>query len=163
MASSHNSNGRKFVVKRSKIQGSGAFALKRIRKGTRVIEYTGEKISVEEESKRYDDEAMDRHHTFLFSIDEHTTIDAAHGGNDARFINHSCEPNCEAVNDDGHIYIEAIRNIQPGVELTYDYGFEHEGRITPELMERYPCHCGSKKCRGTILKLKSPKRRKKRS
>lgn len=163
MASRRNSNGKKFGVRISRIQGSGAFALRRIRKGTRIIEYTGERISVQEESKRYDDDAMDRHHTFLFAVDKNTTIDAAHGGSEARFINHSCEPNCEAVNEDGHIFIEAIRNIQPGVELTYDYGYEHEGTITPELMKQYPCRCGSKHCRGTILKLKRPKRKKKRS
>jgi SET domain-containing protein len=163
MASLRNTNGKKFEIRSSRIQGRGAFALHRIRKGTRIIEYTGERIGTEEENNRYDDSKMARHHTFLFEVDKHTSIDAARGGNEARYINHSCDPNCEAVNEDGHIFIEAIRNIQPGIELTYDYGFEHDGKITPELMEQYPCRCGSKNCRKTILKLKSPGRRKRTS
>lgn len=142
------------LVKRSGIQGRGVFAAKRIRKGQRIIEYTGEIIDSEEEDRRYDDAAMKRHHTFLFKIDEEYTIDATRTGSDARFINHSCEPNCEAVWEDRRIYIEAIRNIQPGVELTYDYAYEHEGKITRKDREFYRCCCGSPKCRGTILKLK---------
>lgn len=149
-----------FEVRESRVQGKGAFATKKIRKGTRVIEYTGEIISPEEESKRYDDENMDRHHTFLFAIDEKHTIDAGPYGSDAKYINHSCDPNCEAVNDDGRIFIEAIQTIQPGEELNYDYGYEQETKPTKEELALYPCHCGSKNCRGTILKY-TPKRKKK--
>jgi len=135
------------------------FAARRIRKGQRVIEYTGEIIDQAEEDRRgYDDSAMSRHHTFLFKIDDEYTIDATHRGSIARYINHSCDPNCEAVWEDSRIFIEAIRNIQPGVELCYDYAFEHEGRLTEEDKALYFCRCGSKKCRGTILK---PKRRRK--
>lgn len=153
----------KFRVRRSGIQGRGAFALSRIRKGTRIIEYTGELISPEEEARRYDNNGIDRHHTFLFAIDEKVTIDATRRGSDARYINHSCDPNCEAVNDDDHIFIEAIRNIQPGVELTYDYGFEHDGEPVAQLRELYPCHCGADSCRGTIVKVKSKRRKKKKA
>lgn len=148
-----------FKVRTSPIQGKGAFAVRCIRKGTRIIEYTGERIPNEEADERYDDDSMDRHHTFLFSVDKKICIDATVIGSDARFINHSCDPNCEAVNDDGRIFIEAIRTIQPGEELAYDYSFEHDGRITKALREQYACHCGAENCRGTILKV--PKKKKK--
>ncbi len=136
------------------------FAARRIRKGQRIIEYTGEIIDTAEENRRgYDDSKMSRHHTFLFKIDEEYAIDATRQGGSARYINHSCDPNCEAVWEDRRIYIEAIRNIQPGVELVYDYAFEHDGPLSEEEKSLYFCRCGSKKCRGTILK---PKKRRKR-
>ena len=96
---------------------------------------------------------MDRHHTFLFEVEDDITIDGASGGNRSRFINHSCEPNCEAVNEDGRIFIWALKSIRPGEELTYDYAYGADGRITKKLMEKYACHCGTEDCRGTILKL----------
>jgi SET domain-containing protein len=150
-----------FEIRTSRIQGRGAFALRRIRKGTRLIEYTGERISNAEADRRYDDATMKRHHTFLFTLTSRTVIDAAHGGNEARFINHSCDPNCEAVIEDGHIYIEAIRTIQPGEELVYDYKYERG--TGPDALDEahYPCYCGSPKCRGTILA--PPTRRPKKS
>jgi len=142
---------RPFTVKRSRIQGSGGFAWRWIPAGTRIIEYKGERISTDEADSRYDDDTMRRHHTFLFSVDEDTVIDAAVGGNEARFINHSCDPNCEAVDDGGRIFIEALRDIAPGEELYYDYGYELDEPLTDELREKYPCRCGAPNCRGTIL------------
>lgn len=156
---SSNGNGYPFIVRRSGIQGKGAFAVRRIRKGQRVIEYTGKRITQEEVDAMYDDSEMDRHHTFLFSVDENTTIDAAQGGNESRFINHSCDPNCEAVDEEGRIYIEAIKNIQPGVELTYDYNYELDEPYTKELQEFYVCRCGTDTCRGTILNVTPAQRR----
>lgn len=141
-------------VRTSAIQGRGVFARKKIRKGTRIIEYIGERIGPDEESKRYDDDSMDRHHTFLFAVDDSTTIDGGRFGNESRFINHSCDPNCESVDDEGRIYIEAIRTIPPGTELTYDYNYEVDGRVTKKMLRWYVCHCGSPKCRKTILKVK---------
>ncbi len=161
MKKSNNSSNGLYEVRHSRIHGTGVFARKRIRPGRRIIEYTGERISPKEEAKRYLEDSMNTHHTFLFTVDKKTTIDAGVGGNDARFINHSCQPNCETVDEDGHIFIEAVRNIQPGVELTYDYNFEVDEPITPELKNFYPCHCGSAKCRGTILKFKRKRRKKK--
>jgi SET domain-containing protein len=140
-----------FIVRESAIQGKGAFALKKIKKGTRIIEYIGERISNEEADERYDDDAMDRPHTFLFTVDDQTIIDAAVGGNDARFINHSCGPNCEAVNDEGRIFIEAIKNIPEGAELTYDYQLERSGKLPRDWRRRYACNCGASNCRGTLL------------
>lgn len=140
-----------FVLRRSAIQGLGAFATRPIRRGTRIIEYTGDRISHEEADRRYDDAAMGRHHTFLFTIDKSTVIDAAVGGNEARFINHSCAPNCEAIDDRKRIYIEAIRDIEPGEELTYDYAYERDGTEDEEWEQLYVCKCGAPTCRGTIL------------
>jgi SET domain-containing protein len=128
-----------------------------------VIEYRGELIDAAEEDRRYDDRTMSRHHTFLFKVDNNTTIDASRTGGPARWINHSCDPNCEAVLDDNHVYIEAMRNIQPGVELCYDYAFEPDGDETEEELNFYICKCGSPKCRGTILDIKRPKKKRRKS
>jgi SET domain-containing protein len=140
-----------FEIRRSKIQGRGAFATRPIKRGDRIIEYTGERISWEEADRRYDDEHMRRHHTFLFTLTKHVVVDAAVDGNDARLINHSCEPNCEAVIVQGRIYIDAMRDIAPGEELTYDYAYERDADTTEEDEQRYACHCGAPGCRGTIL------------
>ena len=140
-----------FELRRSKIQGRGAFAIRPIKKGTRIIEYLGERISHTEADKRYDDSGMGRHHTFLFSVGRSTVIDAAVGGNDARFINHSCAPNCEAIEDKKRIFIEAIRDIAEGDELTYDYAYERDGTEDEEWEKLYMCKCGAATCRGTIL------------
>lgn len=140
-----------FEIRSSSIQGRGAFATRRIRKGTRLIEYVGERISHAEADRRYDDDTMKRHHTFLFTLNNRTVIDAGVNGNEARFINHSCDPNCEAVIDSGHIYIETTRTIQPGQELVYDYQYERAPDADESDEARYPCRCGAPNCRGTIL------------
>lgn len=140
-----------FEIRVSAIQGRGAFATRPIRKGERIAEYLGERISWKEADRRYDDPAMERHHTFLFSVTSRTVIDGAVGGSDARFINHSCDPNCEAVDDGGRIFIEALRGIAAGEELAYDYAYERDDTHTPEDEALYACHCGSPNCRGTIL------------
>lgn len=139
-----------YEVRRSKIQGRGAFAVKAIRRGQIVDEYWGQRITHEEADRRYDDNEG-RHHTFLFVLDDETVLDARYGGNDARFINHSCEPNCETEIENGHIYIKAITPIAPGTELTYDYRFDWQDEYEPEDVRYYACRCGSRKCRGTIL------------
>ena len=149
---------RPFVVRKSGIQGRGAFASRRIRKGERLIEYVGERITQREATRRYPDDEMDRHHTFLFEIDDRTVVDAAVGGNVARYINHSCDPNCEAIIEDGRIFIDAIKDIRPGQELTYDYQYILEERHSPSVKARYPCYCGAKSCRGTILAQKKRRR-----
>lgn len=152
------SDNKYFVLRRSAIQGRGAFAIRPIRRGTRIIEYVGECITPAEADRRYDDSGMGRHHTFLFSVDKRKVIDAAVGGNEARFINHSCAPNCEAVDERRRIYIEAIRDIAPGEELTYDYAYERDGTEDEEWERLYVCKCGAPTCRGTILA--PPKKRK---
>ena len=141
-----------YEVRRSKIQGRGAFAILPIRKGKKVDEYWGQPITHEEADRRYDD-SEGRHHTFLFVLDDDTVLDARYGGNDARFINHSCDPNCETVIEDGHIWIKAIKAIKPETELVYDYRFEWQDEYEPEDVRYYACRCGAKKCRGTILRI----------
>ena len=145
----------KIEVRGSAIQGRGVYAGEAIRKNAWVIEYQGERISHDEADMRYDDDSMERHHTFLFIVDDATCIDAASNGNEARFINHSCDPNCEAVLsvDDNEIWICAIRDIAAGEELTYDYGYVIDEESVDEAMRKYPCYCGSPKCKGTILRL----------
>jgi SET domain-containing protein len=147
-----------FEIRRSVIQGRGAFAVRRIPKGTRLVEYTGERITHKQADKRYDDEAMGRHHTFLFIASRTTVVDARLEGSEAKYLNHSCDPNCEAVIERGRIFIEAVRDIPKGKELAYDYSYGRDGTETPEDEARYKCLCGSKKCRGSILEAKEEKK-----
>jgi SET domain-containing protein len=147
-----------FEVRKSTIQGRGVFATRRIRPGQKIIQYTGDRIPNEEADRRYDEEKMTRHHTFLFTLDDETCIDGNVTSNTARLINHSCDPNCEAIIEDDEIWIYALKNIQPGVELAYDYKYERTG--DKEAEKFYVCRCGSPKCRGSIMA--PPKRRKKR-
>jgi SET domain-containing protein len=139
---------RRFVARASQIHQRGVFAEVPIKRGTRLIEYTGERISHAQASRRYRDD--DSTHTFLFALDDEV-IDATHGGNSSRWINHSCAPNCESVEVDGRVFIEAIRDIRPGDELTYDYRMFLEERHTPALKREFRCNCGARRCRGTLL------------
>ena len=141
-----------FEVRDSGIHGRGAFALCRIRKGTTIIEYTGERISSTEGDRRYRMNGERHHHTFLFSVNDEICIDARRRGNAARFINHSCNPNCQAVDDDGRIFIEAIGTIEPGTELTYDYNMFGVTPRTRNEKSLYACYCGAPDCRGTMLR-----------
>ena len=155
-----------FIVRRSHIAGRGAFATRIIPKGTRIVEYIGERISHEEADRRYESAAARRrrrHHTMLFAVSANACIDATRRGNEARYINHSCAPNCEAIQEAERVFIFARRNIVPGDELTYDYRFERElASSLAEAKRKYPCRCGASTCRGTIVR-PSPKRRKKRA
>lgn len=144
-------------VRPSPIEGQGAFALRRIPKKTRIIEYTGERITPDIAQERYglDDHDLAGHEDvpkfYLFTVDSRTIIDGAHGGSDARFINHSCSPNCEAIVEEGCVYIEALRTIWPGEELAFDYQLELGGDITDQDRKHYACTCGAENCRGTML------------
>ena len=144
-----------FEIRPSPMQGFGAFAVRRIPAGVRLAEYTGERLTPDQAEARYPDVAGERHHTYLFAIDgedgNEVVIDAAVGGSEARFINHSCAPNCDAVVENARIWIETIRVVEPGEELAYDYAYVLEERHTPSAKRRYPCHCGAPACRGTIL------------
>jgi SET domain-containing protein len=140
-----------FEIRRSPIEGLGAFATRPIPAGVRLIEYAGERLSPSEAEARYPDVPGLRHHTYLFAIDDEVVVDAAVNGNEARFINHSCAPNCDAVIDAGRIWIETIHDIEPGEELAYDYAYVLAERHTPAAKRRFPCYCGAVTCRGTIL------------
>jgi uncharacterized protein len=135
----------------SPIDGLGAFAMKDIPKGTRVIEYAGQRIGNALLKRRYGDESSDKHHTFIFILSRRTSIDAAFNGNEARFINHSCDPNCETTQRGNRIWIVSIRDIPAGTELAYDYMYDDEPSYTEQDLRFHACRCGSAKCRGTIV------------
>jgi len=135
----------------SPIHGRGVFAARTIRKGETIIEYRGRRTTWDEASEADGDDG-DPYHTFLFSLDDGRVIDAAVRGNAARFINHSCAPNCETYEDDrGRVFIEARRTIRAGEELSYDYHLEVDGKVGPRLRRAYACRCGAPRCRGTML------------
>src|SRR4051794_788379 len=134
-------------VRESAIHGKGAFATRKIRKGERIIEYLGERMPWDAASEDPDDP-----HTFLFGLsDGNLVINAAIGGNDARWINHSCDPNCEAVEEGDRVFIYALRELEPGEELFYDYGLQIDEPRTPETEKQFQGFCGTKACRGTLL------------
>ncbi len=138
-------------VRVSPLHGLGVFALAPIERGTRIFEYLGERISHEEADRRYDHKAPHDNHTFLFIAAEDTVIDAGVGGNEARFVNHACEPNCESVIERARVYIEALRDIAAGEELTYDYQIRRERDDPPDIDALFACRCGSARCRGSML------------
>jgi SET domain-containing protein len=136
-------------VRESGIHGRGVYAMQFIPKGRRIIEYTGERVAWEAAPDDDNDP-----HTFNFGLENGDVINPEIGGNDARWINHSCNPNCEAIEEDDRIFIYALRNIQAGEELLYDYHMEIDEPITEASKKRFACHCGASNCRGTMLALK---------
>jgi SET domain-containing protein len=142
----------RYAVRSSGIHGRGVFATRKIRKATVIIEYKGQRVSWDEAMKRPDSDPDDSAHTFLFEIDDGRVIDARVRGNAARWINHSCDPNCKTFEDEeGRVFIEAKRKIRKGEELCYDYRLIVEGRLTKRERAQYICRCGAGKCRGTML------------
>ncbi|MFM7026573.1 MAG: SET domain-containing protein [Limnohabitans sp.] len=156
VSSSASSSSRRIQVRRSGVHGKGVFALQDIAEGETLIEYVGEVISWEEAQDRHPHDPKDPNHTFYFHVNEDKVIDALHGGNSSRWINHSCDPNCEADEENERIFIKALRNIKAGEELNYDYGLIIDEPYTKKLLAEYPCWCGAQNCRGTLL---SPKDR----
>ncbi|HEY9134000.1 MAG TPA: SET domain-containing protein-lysine N-methyltransferase [Dyella sp.] len=154
---------RRIVARRSPIHGNGVFAVEPIAKGEFVIQYRGTLTTNDEADELYGD-GGETGHTFLFTLNDDYIIDANRKGNTARWINHSCDPNCQALieeSDSGDprkdkVIIEAIRKIKPGEELTYDYGIVLDMPHTARLKKIWACRCGSPKCIGTMLK---PKRK----
>jgi hypothetical protein len=151
---------RRIVTRRSPIHGNGVFAATDLPKGVRLLQYRGRVITQAQADRRYDG-SSDTGHTFLFILNDHHVIDANFDGNAARWINHSCSPNCEAVIVEhaidrrrDRVFIETIRPIKAGEEIAYDYGIVLDEPYTPRLKKIWQCLCGSKKCTGTILKPK---------
>ena len=132
-----------FIKVRHSIHGNGVFAARKIPTGARIIEYRGKRITEKQAEKRFGQDPDNPYHTFFFSLDSGKLIDGGDEGNDARWINHSCEPNVRAVILKGHILYLSKRWIEAGEELTIDYHF-------PKDVERVACKCGAEKCRGTI-------------
>jgi uncharacterized protein len=148
-------------VRRSKIQGRGVFATRAIACGERIVEYTGLLITNEEAETQCDDEEMRRHHTFLFGVDDRYTVDGSRGGSEARFINHSCAPNCESEVEGLRVFIDALRDIEAGEEVTYDYWYTTDEDYTlADLRRIYPCRCQAVTCRGTLARPPRRRRRK---
>ena len=146
-ANSRTSKTRRIVTRRSGIHGKGVFATIHIGEGTRLIEYKGDRITDLESEALYTDTS----HTFLFMLDDTRVIDGGQNGNTSRWINHSCEPNCEANEEQGRVFIDALRDIDGGEEISIDYNLYLEARYTAKLKREYACGCGMGKCRGTLL------------
>ena len=149
-------------VRHSRVHGYGVFALRRIRKGTTVIEYLGDRITHEQADERYEDKDAKDNHTFLFTVDSKTVIDAGRNGNEARFINHACDPNCESGIMTKRVFIDAIRTIQAGEELVYDYQITRDPDDPDDVDAIFACRCGAPGCRGSMLEPKMPPRKKSR-
>ena len=149
---------RRIQTRRSGVHGNGVFAVQDIAEGETIIEYVGEVVSWPEAQARHPHDPSDPNHTFYFHIDESRVIDAKVGGNSSRWINHSCDPNCQADEREGRVFIKALRNIAAGEELHYDYGLIIDERYTAKLKAEYPCWCGSRRCPGAFL---APKRTRK--
>jgi len=156
---------RKIVARKSAIHGNGVFALQPIARGERVIEYKGRRRT-HDEVDAGDTGGVESGHTFLFTLNDDYVIDANYEGNSARWINHSCDPNCEAVLEEheggdrrrDRVFIEARRAIKAGEELTYDYGITLDEPHTARLKKIWACRCGARKCTGTMLKPKKPRK-----
>ncbi len=140
-----------YKVSDSSIHQRGLFAAAKIKEGADIIQYVGEKISKKESSRRaleWEENARVKGEglVYIFELDDDWDIDGQVGENPARYINHSCDGNCEAVNCEGEIWISALRDIDPGEELLYDYGYDMEHFLD------HPCRCGSKNCIGYIVR-----------
>ena len=143
---------RSYAVRCSGIHGRGVFATETIRRGTLIVEYKGQRTSYEKALLRSYSDPEDSAHTFLFELDDGRVIDAGVRGNAARWINHSCSPNCETFeDDDGRVYVAARRTIREGEELSYDYRLVIDGKVGKRMRRAYSCRCGARRCRGTML------------
>lgn len=139
-----------WALKNSGIHNTGMFANRNIPKGTAIIEYVGERISKKESNKRcleWEEKARKKGEglVYIFDLNRKWDLDGNVEDNPAKFINHSCQENCEAVNDDDHIWIYSKKDIKKGDELSFDYGYNLE-----HFMD-HPCRCGSDNCCGYIV------------
>lgn len=150
-APASDTGGRRIQVRRSGVHGKGVFAVQTISKGELIIEYKGEIIPWDEALRRHPRDPAQPNHTFYFHLEGGDVIDGGVAGNASRWINHACEPNCEAEEDERRIFIKALRKIKPGEELFFDYRLVIEERYTAKLKKEYACWCGHKNCRGTML------------
>lgn len=130
----------RFAVLDSPIAGKGAFAMQPIAKDETIVEYVGERISKEESNRR-----CEEGNPYVFQLDDEWDLDGNVPDNPARFFNHSCEPNCEAVDDEGRIFLVALRDIRPGEELTFNYGYSLAD------YQDNPCGCGARGCIGYMV------------
>jgi SET domain-containing protein len=149
-----------YEVRNSPVHGNGVFAARKISAGKRIIEYTGERVDWDETCRRTEAKGGPINHTFFFTLNNGLLIDGGAQGNDARYINHSCEPNCEAVEEDDRVFIHALRPIDKGEELNYNYGLIYEARHTKKVKKAFACLCGAPSCTGVMLAPKKKKKKK---
>ncbi|MEM5460840.1 SET domain-containing protein-lysine N-methyltransferase [Paraburkholderia phytofirmans] len=142
---------RRIVVRRSSIHGKGVFALTPLGPGELICEYKGAPVPWDTAMNRPPRDVSQPDHTFFFDLGDGYVIDGSVGGNSARWINHSCAPNCEPELDGRRIFIRALRRITVGEELSIDYALVGEEKSYRALRERYRCSCTARNCRGTML------------
>ena len=147
---------KRIAVRKSEVHGRGVFSAAKLSKGEMLIEYVGEVITWKQALRRHPHDPKNPDHTFYFHLDDKHVIDGKIGGNSARWINHACTPNCEAEEVDGRIFIRTLKKIEPGTELSFDYGLVIDGAHTQKVKKQFECRCGTKNCRGTML---APKKR----
>jgi uncharacterized protein len=140
---------RRITARRSPVHGTGVFALQPIAAGERLFEYKGEVTSWRRAAARQRSEAG---HTFVFGLSDGRVIDGSRGGNSARFLNHACTPNCEAIETGNRVFIHTLVAIDAGDELSIDYGLEVDGEITEDIRARYACRCGASNCRQSMIR-----------
>jgi len=150
--------GKRTEVRESGVHGKGVYAVRPLEAGKKVLEYKGEIISWKEALRRHPHDPDQPNHTFYFHLDDGHVIDGKHQGNSAKWINHSCAPNLEAEQDGNRVFLKALRDVEPGEELFFDYGLIIDARMTAKLKKEYACWCGAANCRGTML---APRERKK--
>ena len=141
---------RRLAVRASSIHGKGVFALREIKAGERIIEYKGKRTTWSQAMRRFE-RIGEAGHTFFFGLADGRVIDGGQGGNSARWLNHACEANCEAVEDNDRVFIQAARDIRVGEELFLVYGLSVDQPLTEDVREQYRCCCGHSLCRGTML------------
>ncbi|CAB3726899.1 SET domain-containing protein [Paraburkholderia rhynchosiae] len=139
---------RRIAVRNSTIHGKGVFALRQIAAGERIIEYKGELTGWRRAAARQQSQAG---HTFVFGLSDGRVIDGSRHGNSARFLNHACVPNCEAIEAGNRVFIYALRDILPGDELFIDYGLSVDGEVDEDIRAHYACHCGAAECRQSMI------------
>jgi len=152
---------RRIQTRRSSIHGNGVFAVVSVAAGSRLIEYKGLRRTHADADERYGGE-LESGHTFLFTLNDEYLIDANAEGNAARWINHSCAPNCQAVLVEAEgdyrradrVFIETLRDIEAGEELSYNYGIRLGVAHTSKLKQHWACRCGAPACTGTMLQPK---------
>jgi SET domain-containing protein len=145
-----NPHMRRFTVRKSPVHGKGVFALRSLRAGERLVEYKGAVVPWRNAAQAYR-RSGEPGHTFYFGLSNGLVIDGAQGGNSARWLNHACEANCSAIEVGDRVYIEVVRDIEPGEELFIAYDLELDGRPSDEDRQAYACHCGAQACRGSML------------
>lgn len=138
------------IVRRSSVHGKGVFATRPLAAGERVLQYKGEIISWRDAVKRHEQEGIEGH-TFLFGLSDGSVIDGSRGGNSARWLNHSCAPNCETIEDNGRIFIDTLRAIRPGEELFIEYFLTTDDPLEDEVRAQYACRCAAQGCRQSLL------------